>query len=123
MADKPNIRSDRDNLHIQAQEEQHAIEEMGNLSPPERPTPDTAVPAESFWSTGRQCPRCANRLTIFELNEDSGFLHVECKSCGGRWAHPDLETPESDFKFRHIPEDVKQRWMRAREESLKKKGL
>lgn len=123
MSDKRNIRSSEENLHIRAKQAEEAIEKMGGISPKKEERVEGAQPAKSFWSTGRKCPQCAHRLTIFELNEDSGYLHVECKNCGGRWAHPDLETPESDFKFRHIPMDVKQRWMDARERELKKKGL
>lgn len=125
MAGK-NINQDRDNSIagelLTKQDNEKEWQKLVGFEIPQADTSENPA-AQSQWSTGRQCPRCAHRLVMFELNTDSGILHIECRHCGGRWGHEQLESPDSDEMYRQIPDDVKIRWMQARENEMKRKGI
>lgn len=106
MADKPNIRSDKDSLMGMVKQEQEEVLPKIKAKPVEDVKGNPK--AESFWSTGRGCPQCAGDLAHFELNTDSGILQVYCKYCGKHWYHTDLDTDEL---YRMIPLDFRQRCM------------
>lgn len=46
---------------------------------PEADRPGLAGPADSQWSTGRNCPKCAGQLEFFEIMEKSEYIMVRCK--------------------------------------------
>jgi hypothetical protein len=106
MADKPNIRSADDSLHQLVKTEQEQVLPKIVAKPTEEV--ENAQPAKDFQSTGRNtCPQCRGRLVHFELNTETSVLWVKCTGvCGRKWSHPDLEDPESDALFRHIPESL-----------------
>jgi hypothetical protein len=106
MADKRNIRAADDDLHIITQKEQEEL--LPLIGAKNKIELENAEDAESFLSTGRNtCPQCRGRLVFFELNTETNVLWVQCKgSCGRKWSHPDLEDPESDALFRHIPQSL-----------------
>lgn len=117
---KRNIRSDEDNMfQIHKKQREESLE--ADLSPREEPDLSDNPAADSQWSTGRQCPRCARRLTIKEFHPETGVLWVECGHCGMEVGHPDIEGPETDSVFRLIPEDMKMRWAKDRERRLNEK--
>ena len=99
------------------QDNEKAFDKLRGL---ERATPDLSdnPPAESFQSTGRNCPQCSHRLRLFEFHKETGILLVQCTHCGRQYGHPDLEAPESDNIYRTIPADMKLRWSMAREKQL-----
>lgn len=79
------------------------------------------APAKSQKSSGRNCPSCSNRLTYIETTDAGNWL-VKCTGCHKTWVSEQLQSLDSDWLFRQIPEDLKMRWMKAREEELKRKG-
>lgn len=103
---KENIRGDRDELYGLHKQEQEEIMPLITAKPSEdfSDNPD----AQSFWSTGRGCPRCSGRLAMYEMNTDTEVLKVYCKDCGRQWYHTDLDT---DAIYRQIPQDMKDRYM------------
>jgi hypothetical protein len=123
MAGK-NINQDRDNgLWGDLLTQKDNEKDLSKLDGFEIPQADTSEKpaAKSQWSTGRQCPRCAHKLKIRELNTDTGNLIVECKHCGLVVPHSQIESEDSDWMFRQIPEDLKMRYMQSREEYLNRR--
>lgn len=84
---------------------------------PEKQYPDLSQnpDAESFWSTGRNCPRCAAQLAIKEFREETTTLVVYCTECGSEFHHQDLEDPNHDWLFREIPLDMILRYVQDME--------
>jgi hypothetical protein len=86
-------------------------------------------PAKSFWTTGRNCPKCAGQLAFREYFKESDLVILFCKQCNATWQEADLRPHEDhapvgdNFNFRNIPPDMIQRWMDAREEEMKRKGI
>lgn len=63
-------------------------------------------PAQSQWSTGRSCPKCAGPLMIWEANEELDIQYVKCKQCKGVYATDDIDahaSPGADDLYRNIP--------------------
>ena len=121
-----NINQDRDNgiwgELLTRQDNEKKYQALDKL---EKPTIDvTGNPeAESFWSTGRGCPKCKRTLAIKELNNESGLMTVFCNGCGTEYHAPDIEstTAAGDAFHRQIPDDLIERWMSAREEEMNRK--
>ena len=84
---------------------------------PQKEYPDLSdnPDADSFWSTGRNCPQCSAQLVIKELREESGTLVVNCSNCGKEYHHQDLENPNNDALFRQIPLDMILRYVQDME--------
>lgn len=79
------------------------------------------IPAESFWSTGRNCPRCAGKMTGYEFNDETGYQWLKCSSCGFESTAQELNRDEYDDTYRLIPDDVILKWMQMRERQLDKR--
>lgn len=126
MAEKKNINSDRDNgiwgELLTQQDNEKLLLALDKL---EKEIPDVKgnPPAKSFWSTGRNCPKCKGLLKLKELNQETLTLWVFCGSCGSEFCHQDLESTSdiSDSIHRAIPDELVLRWMAAREEELNRK--
>lgn len=80
-------------------------------------------PAKSQNSSTRHCPQCSERLFFVEVSKESGDWIVECHGCHKRWTHSQLESPDIDWLYRMIPQDLVMRWMDAREDEMKRKGI
>lgn len=48
-------------------------------------------PAQSQWSTGRDCPRCAGQLMFFEYLPENDLIWLKCKKCHSKWFENDLD--------------------------------
>ena len=122
---KQNINQDRDNGTLgellTRQDEQKKIDAVLAL---EKPAIDvTGNPrAQSFWSTGRDCPKCKNLMKMKELNQETGVLWVFCGTCGAEYCSDDIENTSEigDQIHRQIPDELVLRWMAARERELDK---
>ncbi|UNY39987.1 hypothetical protein KLEB273_gp093 [Bacillus phage vB_BauM_KLEB27-3] len=112
MADTPNSNSDRDEgirgELLRRKDDQKRYE---NLPPLQYEDFSNNPPADSFYSTGRGCPKCSGFLRMFELGEDKKTLWVYCKKCHARFSHQDLE---SDEIYRTIPKSMMLQWVEAR---------
>lgn len=124
---KPNINSDRDNgirgellIQIDNQDKLTEIKKIEKTVANVKGNP----PAQSMWSTGRNCPKCKGLLKIKELNPDTETLWVFCGECGAEFCHDDLENTSDigDQLHRAIPDDMVLRWMEAREKELVRRG-
>lgn len=82
-----------------------------------------AQPAISVKSSGRNCPKCANRLRVKERT-DNGIIVLNCWNCHSTWHNTDLEsvyeTDENgktvidsvtDNMYRSIPDTDVHYWM------------
>ena len=125
MADIKNINQDRDNSirgELLTRKDQEA--EYEKLDGLQKSTPDLSSnpDAQSFWSTGRGCPKCKRTLAIREVTENSTII-VYCHTCGSVYHHDDLENTSAigDKINRQIPDDLILRYMAAREEENRKK--
>lgn len=61
--------------------------------------------AKSFQDGGRGCVRCGGSLMIFEETEN-GYLLLECRSCGKKQFHSDIE-PNSAELTKMLEEEAK----------------
>jgi Zn ribbon nucleic-acid-binding protein len=90
------------------------------LSSPNRWGTQKAI---DYTSSGRDCPRCANRLHIREATQN-GTLILECYDCHGTWHNTDLEAITeidengkviddvvTDGMYRRIDTEMVNRWM------------
>lgn len=92
------------------------------------PIHNNKIPAESFFSVGRNCPKCAGKLTGYEFNEETKTQHLKCSDCGIVVTAQEVNHDEYDQRFRRIEEDRILYYMQMRERQLaqrdkeKKKG-
>jgi ssDNA-binding Zn-finger/Zn-ribbon topoisomerase 1 len=87
--------------------------------------------AESQWSTGRDCPKCAGHLKFFEYREKTDTVILQCGTCRKIWHEPDLDAHDihnqveglvDNINFREVPEDTVRLWMEAREQEKIRAG-
>ena len=109
------IWQDDDSWQAELLKQRQDQEKLARLPQKEYPDLSDNPDAESFWSTGRNCPKCSGQLAIKEFREESGTLVVKCRNCGSDYHHQDLENPNNDVLFRQIPLDMILRYVQDME--------
>lgn len=116
---------DQDSVEGELLQQKQEDKLLSQVQLPKKQYPDISnnPPAESFWSTGRNCPRCAGFLAIKEFRQDQQKIYlynspqygstiqvntlvVYCTDCGSEYHHQDLEDLNNDWLFRQIPQEM-----------------